>query len=154
MKPSDRVIRSQSQEPAGAKVLLVQGDSVLIEYDEGGQGWWPHGLLTLVNNSDWSRFKAALLPDHLAPEGLSASVNQSIAQTLSVLPVAVLGLVSGLARAEGGDCAEFAGSWQAVCAVSPPTVAALNGLVWLAVSCNLPPAFVECLTPAPHAVPD
>jgi hypothetical protein len=60
MKPSSRVNRSQEQQPAGATVREVQGENVLIEYDEGGEGWWPAGSLTIVDSTDWNAYRLAL----------------------------------------------------------------------------------------------
>jgi hypothetical protein len=37
----DRVNRLEDRETVGATVIEVDADNVLLEYDEGGQGWWP-----------------------------------------------------------------------------------------------------------------
>lgn len=41
MKPGDRVNRIDGREIVGATVIEIDGENALIEYDEGGQGWWP-----------------------------------------------------------------------------------------------------------------
>jgi hypothetical protein len=49
MKIADRVSRDEDRETTGATVLDVQGEGeeamALIDYDEGGQGWWPVSAL-------------------------------------------------------------------------------------------------------------
>ena len=40
MKVGTRVNRLEDREVTGATVLETDGENVLIEYDEGGQGWW------------------------------------------------------------------------------------------------------------------
>ena len=46
MSVEQRVTRNGELEGGGATVIAVEGDSVEIEYDEGGTGWWPVGCLT------------------------------------------------------------------------------------------------------------
>jgi hypothetical protein len=41
----DRVNRVEDREATGATVLEVDGENVLIAYDEGGTGWWPASSL-------------------------------------------------------------------------------------------------------------
>jgi len=41
MNIGSKVDRIEGRAITGATVLAIEGDSVLIEYDEGGQGWWP-----------------------------------------------------------------------------------------------------------------
>jgi len=38
---SSKVNRRESRAVTGSTVLRVEGESVLIAYDEGGEGWWP-----------------------------------------------------------------------------------------------------------------
>ena len=45
MKIGDRVNRVEDREETGALILELTEDSAFIEYDEGGQGWWPLDLL-------------------------------------------------------------------------------------------------------------
>jgi hypothetical protein len=92
--------------------------------------------------ADWSRFKLALLPDPTAPNNPASAINLAITQAFAAVPVGVLGLSSGLAKAEAGDYQEFSGSWRAVLAVAPPPADALAELVALAGDCNLPSEFV------------
>ena len=47
MTIDDRVIRIETRETTGATVLAIDGDSALIAYDEGGEGWWPFDALTV-----------------------------------------------------------------------------------------------------------
>jgi hypothetical protein len=142
MKPTDRVNRIQEQQPTAATVLEVRWDTVLIEYDEGGQGWWPISCLTIINNSDWPTFKAIAL-SHPA-------LNQAIAAAILAAPAAALALPAALLRAEQGDPADFRGCWQAVCTAAnvPPEVIA--GFAGVAQACNLPAEFVAVLGPLPE----
>jgi len=41
MEVGTRVNRLEDREVTGATVLQTDGENVLIEYDEGGEGWWP-----------------------------------------------------------------------------------------------------------------
>ena len=41
MSVDDRVTRNEARETTGATILTIEGDNALIEYDEGGEGWWP-----------------------------------------------------------------------------------------------------------------
>ena len=45
MEVGTRVNRLEDREVTGATVLQTDGENVLIEYDEGGQGWWPINAL-------------------------------------------------------------------------------------------------------------
>jgi len=92
--------------------------------------------------ADWARFKLALLPNPSEPNSSAMAINAAIAQAFAAVPVGVLGLSSGLAKAEAGDHQEFSGSWRAVLAVAPPPADALAELVALAGDCNLPAEFV------------
>ena len=94
---------------------------------------------------DWARFKLGLLPSPGAPDSSVVAINQAISVAFQVVPVAVLGLSSGLAKAENGDLAEFSGSWRAVLAVAPPPPEALAELVGLAELCYLPAEFVAAI---------
>jgi len=96
--------------------------------------------------ADWARFKLALLPDPTAPNSSAAAINAAIGQAFAAVPVGVLGLSSGLAKAEAGDYQEFSGSWRAVQAVAPLPLEVMDDLVSLASSCNLPEPFINALT--------
>lgn len=50
MNINDRVNRIEDRSATGATVLAVDGatGSVLIAYDEGGQGWWPADCLEVT----------------------------------------------------------------------------------------------------------
>lgn len=50
MKVNDRVNRKEDIEVTGAIVLEIEGEIVLISYDEGGSGWWPLECLELEEN--------------------------------------------------------------------------------------------------------
>lgn len=41
----DRVNRVEDRDEVGATVVEIDGESVLIAYDEGGEGWWPASAL-------------------------------------------------------------------------------------------------------------
>lgn len=45
---NDRVSRSENRDVTGATVLALDGENVLIAYDEGGEGWWPAEALVLL----------------------------------------------------------------------------------------------------------
>jgi len=96
--------------------------------------------------ADWARFKLALLPDPTEPNSPAVAINAAIARAFAAVPVGVLGLSSGLAKAETGDYQEFSGSWRAVLAVAPPPPEAHAELVALAASCNLPAEFVGAIS--------
>ena len=137
MKPSDRVNRIQEQQPNSATVLQVRWDTVLIEYDEGGQGWWPMGYLEIIDNTDWPRFKRiALGSDTLKAIAIAAHPTE---------PIAAGALSASLYEAEKGDIADFAGAWKLVCAAANVTPEVVAGFVSVAEACNLPAAFVAAL---------
>jgi hypothetical protein len=48
MKVGSRVNRLEYREVTGATTLEIDGENALIEYDEGGRGWWPVNCLELV----------------------------------------------------------------------------------------------------------
>lgn len=137
MKPHDRVNRLQAQQPTGATVLEARWDTVLIEYDEGGQGWWPISCLMIIDNSDWPTFKGIAL-NHPA-------LNAAIAASIPIVPAAALALPAALLRAEQGNPADFRGCWQAVCAAVPVAAETVAELVELAERCQLPSEFVQAL---------
>lgn len=41
MEVNDRVHRKEDRDVTGATILEIDGENVLIFYDEGGEGWWP-----------------------------------------------------------------------------------------------------------------
>jgi len=49
-KPGDRVYRMQEFMPTGALVVdflnLPDGEQLYLQYDEGGNGWWPADAVT------------------------------------------------------------------------------------------------------------
>tara|TARA_R110000851_G_scaffold16046_2_gene52532 strand:+ start:26153 stop:26299 length:147 start_codon:yes stop_codon:yes gene_type:complete len=47
MEIGSRVNRIENSLAVGATVLEITEDSILIEYDEGGQGWWPEESLEI-----------------------------------------------------------------------------------------------------------
>jgi len=139
MKPSDRVDRLQSQQPTGATILEVRWDYALLEYDEGGQGWWPLGCLQIITTADWARFKRIALN--------SDTLNQIIAAAYDSAPVAAGALASALLRAESGDVSDFADAWKKIArAVSVPAEVT-TGFVGVAQACQLPADFVAALSP-------
>jgi len=138
MKPSDRVDRLQSQQPTGATILEVRWDYALLEYDEGGQGWWPLGCLQIITTADWARFKRIALN--------SDTLNQIIAAAYDSAPVAAGALASALLRAESGDVTDFADAWKKITrAVSVPAEVT-TGFVGVAQACQLPADFVAALS--------
>lgn len=48
MNVGDKVERIEDREVVGATVLRVDGENVLLAYDEGGEGWWPVDCVRLV----------------------------------------------------------------------------------------------------------
>ena len=146
MKPTDRVNRIQEQQPTAATVLEVRWDIVLIEYEEGGQGWWPINCLTIIDNTDWPTFKAVAL-SHPA-------LNQAIAAAIPTAPAAALALPAALLRAEQGDPGDFRGCWRAVVVAAPVAPETVAELVARAEQCNLPAEFVAALSPTPGPASD
>lgn len=139
MKPSDRVNRIQNQEPKGATIRLVQGFAALIDYDEGGEGWWPLECLELDDPADWSTFKGYALQH--------AGVNAAIAAAIPAAPAAALALPSALLQCEAGKIGDFAACWRAVAQASHVSPDLIAELVGVAQSCQLPEAFITALTP-------
>lgn len=139
MKPSDRVNRIQDQQPAGATVLEVQWDNILIEYDEGGQGWWPISCLTLIDDTDWPTFKTAIFSN--------AALGQIILRAQGVVPLAAFSLAASFYKAEAGDIADFAACWRAILSAVPIERSILDSLQQTAHDCNLPQAFIDSLQP-------
>ena len=45
MKIGTRVDRQEDRKTKSATILEIDGESILIKYDEGGQGWWPLEML-------------------------------------------------------------------------------------------------------------
>lgn len=141
MKSGDRVDRRQAQQPTGAVVLLVQGMNVLLQYDEGGQGWWPSDAVTVAVESDWSTFKSLLL-NHL---GLKAAMLAALPSA----PQAVFSLPTVLFKCEQGlydEFSEFLACWQAVVAAADPTPEMIAELVAAAEACQLPAGFVAAVS--------
>jgi len=138
MRPSDRVDRLQSQGPTGATILEVRWDNALIEYDEGGQGWWPLGCLQLITTADWTRFKRIALN--------SDTLNGIIAAAYESAPVAAGALASALLRAESGDVSDFADAWKKITRAVDVPAEVIAGFVGVATACQLPPDFVAALS--------
>jgi hypothetical protein len=139
MKPQDRVNRLQEQQPTAATVLEVRWDTVLIEYEEGGQGWWPIDRLSIIDNTNWPQFKGYALTH--------PGLNAAMAAALPLAPAAALALPAALMRAESGAVADFAGCWRAVCAAAPMAPETVEELVTAAQAANLPAEFVAALSP-------
>ena len=49
MNVGDKVNRLEDRETTEATVLEIDGENALIEYAEGGLGWWPIETLELVD---------------------------------------------------------------------------------------------------------
>ena len=49
MEVGNRVERIEERDVIGATVISVDGDSIEIEYDEGGSGFWPIESLVLIS---------------------------------------------------------------------------------------------------------
>ena len=142
MRPSDRVDRLQGQQPTGATILEIRWDNALIEYDEGGQGWWPLGCLQLITTADWPRFKRIALN--------SDTLNQIIASAYESAPVAAGALASALLRAESGDVSDFADAWKKITRAVDVPSEVITGFVGVATACQLPPDFVAALEGSPR----
>ena len=140
MKPTDRVNRIQDCQPTSATVLEVRWDRVLIEYEEGGQGWWPINCLQIIDNSDWPTFKGIALSHPALKEAILAAWPKE--------PQAAMALSATLLQAEQGATADFRGCWRAVCAAAPVAPKTVAELVALAERCQLPAEFVAALQPA------
>lgn len=48
MNIGDKVNRIENRQQVGATVIEIDGEYALIEYDEGGSGWWPIQALDLL----------------------------------------------------------------------------------------------------------
>lgn len=138
MKLTNRVSRNFAQQ-SDATVIQVQGDFVLISYDEGGEGWWPVDALTVVDTSNWPTFKKRMLSHPGVKAMMLAAMNQQ--------PQATLTLPAALLRAEEGNCSDFSGCWRAILSAAPdaasPLVAELSAA---AVTANLPAEFVQAVS--------
>ena len=92
MLTKTRVNRSESKETVGATVLETDGESVLISYDEGGEGWWPISSLETMqphgaNAPEATRFPAPLTPTKDGPVDLPPTdLPQDEAADLGPLP--------------------------------------------------------------------
>lgn len=51
MKIGDKVVRLEDRGTTEATILEIDGENVLIEYVEGGQGWWPIEALKEKTNA-------------------------------------------------------------------------------------------------------
>lgn len=138
MKPYDRVNRIQQEQPTGATVLEVRWDNVLIEYDEGGEGWWPIGCVSIIDNTNWPAFKMAMLgnPD----------VKTAVLAALPIEPLAALGLANSLDRAIDGDYDDFRGCWLAIRRAVGVPRAVRETILSEAQTANLPQAFLDVLS--------
>jgi hypothetical protein len=139
MKPLDRVNRIQSAEPTGATILDLRFDIALIEYDEGGQGWWPLNALRKVEDlAQWDNFKKAMLGSH--------EVNQSLVAAMALAPLAVLALPTALINlAAGGSIADFRAAWLAIRRTGAVPAELIQQITGVAVECQLPPEVVKVL---------
>jgi hypothetical protein len=137
MKPTDRVNRLQEQQPTAATVLEVRWNRVLIQYDEGGQGWWPIDRLEIIDNTNWPQFKRIAL-SHPA-------LKAAILAAFPIVPQAAMALSATLLQAQQGDIADFRGCWQTVVAAAPVALETVAELVALAERCQLPTEFVRAL---------
>ena len=60
--PSQKVDRLQEQEPKGATIIEVRGNTLLLAYDEGGTGYWPTDAVDLsADNPNYRGFWDAIL---------------------------------------------------------------------------------------------
>ena len=134
MKPNTRVNRIQSTDPKGATIVQVHFDTVLLAYDEGGQGWWPINSMEPLTTANWPRFKAHVLTN--------PDINAALATALTTVPAAATALAPTLLRAEQGDPSDFAAAWAAVMQAAPLAPETLAELVSLARECELPEVFV------------
>ena len=91
--PSQKVNRIQDQSPTGATILEVQGDSLLLAYDEGGTGYWPTSSVTL--DPDTPNY-AGLLAE------LSGSDLMDVVDNRET-PQKVIGNRSGIAQSGGSN---------------------------------------------------
>lgn len=140
MKTGDRVDRLQESLPRTAVVIAVQGANLLLQYEEGGQGWWPSDAVTSVPGGDWGTFKSLLLnhPD----------LGVTMLAALPSVPQAVLSLPTVLFKCEQGfyeEFSEFAACWQAVVAAAQPSAQVIAQLVSAAEACKLPAGFIAAV---------
>lgn len=143
MKPSDRVNRIQDQEPKGATIRLVQGFAALIDYDEGGEGWWSLEALELDDLADWARFRNDVLnsPQFLlllgdATQHPDAEVR---ARAAMLVPLYLL--------AEAGTIGPFQEAWHGLVAGLSIPSQLIASAVAAAQACQLPAEFVAALSP-------
>lgn len=60
--PGSTVIRANEAPPNRATILSVRGMTVHLQYEEGGEGWWPiDALEEVIEGPDYSAFYNAFL---------------------------------------------------------------------------------------------
>lgn len=144
MKASDRVFRIQDSEPRGATVRLVQGLSALIEYEEGGEGWWPIECLELDDPADWSRFRALTFGSSgflLVLGQACQHENPEVRALAAILPTTYL-------LAEQGSIEPFRETWRAFAGSAGIPLELAEQATQAAVACQLPENFIEALNVA------
>jgi hypothetical protein len=156
MKTNDRVYRFQDQLPNSATVLMIKGGNALIQYDEGGQGWWPVDLLEIIDSANWPAFLAALLQsatfgaaqigaqqilDAELPtaEGLRLERLLRASTALASLPAVLL------AAAQSGDPSLFIGAWLSLRQADLVAPDVATGIAQLATAYNLPEDLIRSL---------
>jgi hypothetical protein len=139
MKTNTRVNRLEDRAQTGATVLQVAGGSVLIEYDEGGQGWWPIGALSIVVDERWVDFSAAIMA--------MPAINVMLGAVLQAAPGLYGGLAVGLQNASEGDSRVFLNSWHAAIAMTLVSEELITTVQEIAGEYDLPQEFIGALVP-------
>jgi hypothetical protein len=137
MKTNTRVNRLEDRAQTGATVLQVVGGSVLIEYDEGGQGWWPIEALSIVVDERWVDFSAAIMA--------MPAINLMLGAVLQAAPGLYGGLVVGLQNASEGDSRVFLNSWHAAIAMTLVSEELITTVQGVAGEYDLPQEFIDAL---------
>jgi hypothetical protein len=93
---------------------------------------------TVYPNADWKRFKLAIMQNSI--------LNEAIANAIPIVTTAALAIPAALLRAEDGKVEDLENCWDSIREVSDIDSNTIDAIVDLAVSCNLPPNFVEILS--------
>lgn len=94
----------------------------------------------ILPEANWAQFKDVALN--------SSTLKSIMLQAYEVSPVAAGALAAALLRAEQGDYADFAASWNTITQAVIVSPEAIAGFVGVAQTCNLPAEFIAAFEPS------
>lgn len=134
------VIRPENP-PNRATILSIRGMTAHIQYEEGGDGWWPLDALEEAIEDltpRWVQFGVAL--------GAIPEINALVTQVMTVAPVLHLMLGVGLGQAAQGEPKTFLAAWNQAVASGLVSENLAASVAAMASSFDLPAAFIAALT--------